>query len=191
MQSWTDHGATGVASSAGKNYNAIDGNLIVNGDNYYMAFGSFWADLFITSLTISDSGTLKSSSSSAKQIAFTSVGTQAIEGAYIFLRGSYWYLFWSEGQCCGLDKSRPAAGKEYQIKVCRSSKPNSGFLDKSGKDCRSGGGTTLLPSHGWVYAPGGQGVMQDSVEGPVLYYHYGESPLFLVWLVVLGLFVLT
>lgn len=173
MESWTDRGATGISSSAGSSYNAIDGNLIVDGDKPYVAFGSFWSDLFISSASISSSGTLKVSSSS-KQIAFTSAGTQAIEGAFIFPHGNYWYLFFSAGQCCALDKSRPAAGKEYQIKVCRSEKPNSGFVDKNGKDCKNGGGTTLLPSHSWVYAPGGQGVMQDSNEGPVLYYHYGE-----------------
>ncbi|KAM0148513.1 hypothetical protein ACHAPC_000864 [Botrytis cinerea] len=32
--SWTDHGATGVASSAGKLYNAIDPNLILVGSTY-------------------------------------------------------------------------------------------------------------------------------------------------------------
>lgn len=174
MESWTDHGSTGVTSSAGKDYNAIDGNLIVDGSKYYMAFGSFWSDLFTVTLSISASGTLKKTST-AKQIAFQSSGTHAVEGAYVFPYGSYWYLFFSAGQCCGLDTSKPAKGAEYQIKVCRSSSPDSGFVDKSGLDCKNGGGTTLLPSHGWVYAPGGQGVLQDSVEGPVIYYHYGES----------------
>jgi arabinan endo-1,5-alpha-L-arabinosidase len=173
MEKWTDHGSTGVASSAGKDYNAIDGNLIADGSNYYMAFGSFWSDLFSTALSISDSGTLKATGS-AKQLAFQSSGTHAVEGAFVFQHGNYFYLFFSAGVCCGLDKTRPASGAEYKIMVCRSSKANSGFVDKSGKDCKSGGGTTLLPSHGWVYAPGGQGVMQDKNEGPVLYYHYGE-----------------
>lgn len=43
--SWTDHGATGVASSSGKDYNAIDANLISSGSNWYMNFGSFWGDI--------------------------------------------------------------------------------------------------------------------------------------------------
>jgi arabinan endo-1,5-alpha-L-arabinosidase len=43
--SWTDHGATGIASSSGKPYNAIDGALIQATDgSYYVTFGSFWSD---------------------------------------------------------------------------------------------------------------------------------------------------
>lgn len=43
-----------------------------------------------------------------------------------------------------------------------------------------------MATHGNVYAPGGQGAMDDPVEGPVIYYHYGESPFLLFWLVVKG-----
>lgn len=43
--SWTDHGATGIASSSGKPYNAIDGALVQATDgSYYVTFGSFWSD---------------------------------------------------------------------------------------------------------------------------------------------------
>lgn len=43
--SWTDHGATGVASTSSKPYNAIDPALIQATDgSYYLNFGSFWAD---------------------------------------------------------------------------------------------------------------------------------------------------
>ncbi|KAF3050727.1 hypothetical protein E8E11_006371 [Didymella keratinophila] len=48
-------------------------------------------------------------------------------------------------------------------------------VDKSGKSCLEGGGTTVLESHGWVYGPGGQGVMNDPSLGPVLYYHYVDT----------------
>ena len=45
--------------------------------------------------------------------------------------GSYYYLFFSNGICCGYDTTRPAAGKEYKIQVCRSTKPNGGFVSPS------------------------------------------------------------
>lgn len=66
-------------------------------------------------------------------------------------------------------------------------------MDKSGKKCTEGGGTTVLESHGWVYGPGGQvrillpyhpccmilttrqGVYWDPKEGPLLYYHYVDT----------------
>lgn len=46
--SWTDHGATGIASTSAKPYNAIDPNLIETSDGsaYYMNFGSFWGDIY-------------------------------------------------------------------------------------------------------------------------------------------------
>ena len=60
--------------------------------------------------------------------------------------------------------------------VCRSSVPNGGFVDKSGKACTNGGGSVVLESHGWVYGPGGQGVYFDEVlKGVVLYYHYVDT----------------
>ena len=84
----------------------------------------------------------------------------------------YYYLFFSAGQCCNLATSPPAAGQEYHIEVCRSTSPTGGFVDKSGKSCTSGGGTTILASHDNVYAPGGQGVFLDPTYGWVIYYHY-------------------
>lgn len=49
-------------------------------------------------------------------------------------------------------------------------------MDKEGKDCRRGGGTTVLESDGWVYGPGGQGVYEgEGVGEAVLYYHYVDT----------------
>ena len=42
--------------------------------------------------------------------------------------GSYYYLFYSVGKCCGYDASRPPAGAEYKIKVCRSGTATGGFV---------------------------------------------------------------
>jgi arabinan endo-1,5-alpha-L-arabinosidase len=97
-----------------------------------------------------------------------------MEGATIFKYGSYYYLFFSKGSCCNYDKKRPAAGAEYKIMACRSKSATGGFVDKNGVSCTKSGGTTVLASHGYVYGPGGQGVMQDPKYGPVLYYHYGK-----------------
>ncbi|TLD30222.1 gb [Venturia nashicola] len=173
MESWADQGTTGIESTAGSSFNAIDGNLVVDGGTAHLAFGSFWSDIFISYASI-NSGILKASTSNAKQLIFTSTAPQAIEGAFLFRYGDFWYIFFSEGQCCGLDTNRPAAGKEYRIKMCRSKNVNSGFVDKGDNQCKAGGGSTLLKSHTYVFAPGGQGALNDSVEGPVIYYHYSE-----------------
>lgn len=188
--SWTDHGTTGVVSNSGKNYNAIDANVIAATDsNYYMQFGSFWGDIYQTKL----SSSATKNAGSAAQISYTSSGTHAREGSFMYYRSGYYYLFWSEGLCCGYDSSKPASGGEYKIMACRSTSPTGGFVgkghtpqlvielnthiiaDKSGTSCTAGGGSVVLESHGNVYGPGGQGVFADPKYGAVLYYHYVDT----------------
>ncbi|KAI0155241.1 glycoside hydrolase family 43 protein [Xylariaceae sp. FL1272] len=166
--SWTDHGATGIASTSSKPYNAIDPNLILAGSTYYLTFGSFWNDLYQVEM----SSTPTKPATSAYQVAYDPSGSHSVEGAYVFQYGSYYYLFYSHGQCCGYDAGLPASGDEYKIMVCRATSATGGFVDQSGNACTSGGGTVVLESHDNVYGPGGQGVYQDPTYGPILYYHY-------------------
>ncbi|KAH8163725.1 hypothetical protein CIB48_g4511 [Xylaria polymorpha] len=141
--SWTDHGATGVKSSSDKPYNAIDANLISADGKYYLTWGSFWKDIYQAEMKASSPLTLASGVSSY-QLAYDPA-TTAVEGAFVFKYGSYYYLFYSKGQCCGYDTSMPAAGGEYKILVCRSSTVTGG------------------------------GVYQDPTYGPILYYHYVDK----------------
>ncbi|KAM0131533.1 hypothetical protein ACHAP3_006894 [Botrytis cinerea] len=168
--SWTDHGATGVASSAGKLYNAIDPNLILVGSTYYLNFGSFWDDIYQVAMA---STPTKAGGSASYNLAYNSTGTHSEEGSYMFYYSGYYYLLISSGICCGYDTSKPAQGAEYKIIMGRSTTATGNFVDKNGKALSAGGGTTLLASHGNVYGPGGQGVYLSS-SGPLLYYHYAN-----------------
>lgn len=47
---------------------------------------------------------------------------------------------------------------------------------RNGTSCLKGGGNYVLESHGDVYAPGGQGILDDPEHGPIMYYRYGEPP---------------
>ncbi|KAL8865727.1 MAG: hypothetical protein Q9198_009188, partial [Flavoplaca austrocitrina] len=73
------------------------------------------------------------------------------------------------------DVDKPATTDEYKIQVCRSTSVSGPFVDKNGKSCLQGGGTTVLESHDWVYGPGGQGIISDPELGLVLYYHYADT----------------
>ncbi|KAE8349592.1 putative arabinan endo-1,5-alpha-L-arabinosidase A [Aspergillus coremiiformis] len=168
---WTDNGAIGVTSRNGKQYNAIDANLLVDGHNKYMTFGSFWQDIFQVTLTPD----AKRATSAAVNVAFDPAGTHAVEGPYLFKYNNLYYLFYSWGSCCHYDTQRPAPGQEYKIKVCRSNSPRGNFVDANGVPCTQGGGTVVLESHDNVYGPGGQGVYDDPTHGPVLYYHYVDT----------------
>lgn len=159
---WTDLGSTGVQSGPGRNYNAIDGNLISAGGNNYLTFGSFWGDIHQVQM----GSTPTTAQSTPAQLIYDPADT-AIEGPTMFQSGGFYYIFFSKGSCCGYDKNRPTPGREYRILVCRSNSPNGNFADRNGRSCRSGGGTVVLESHDWVYGPGGQGVYQDPQYGPV------------------------
>ncbi|CZT22390.1 probable Probable arabinan endo-1,5-alpha-L-arabinosidase A [Ramularia collo-cygni] len=169
--SFSDRGSVGVASKTGSAYNAIDANLLNDSGTFRLTFGSFWSNIYQVSMKSPPT----SASGTAKQISFDPSSTHPEEGAFLVKYGNFYYMFFSRGKCCGYDASRPAAGEEYKIKVCRSSKPDGGFVDKSGVDCLKGGGTVVLESHGNVYGPGGQSVYNDSVNGWVLAYHYVDT----------------
>lgn len=98
--SWTDKGAIGVSSTAGKAYNAIDPNLIAVGSTYLLNFGSFWGDIYQVAL---NSAATKGGGASSYQLAYNSAGTHAEEGSFMFYYSGYYYLLWSAGICCGYD----------------------------------------------------------------------------------------
>jgi len=174
--SWTDHGATGIASASGKAYNAIDPNLLeVSSTEFLFSFGSFWDDIY--GVTFASPPLTAASGASSSQLSYNSSGTHAQEGSFRYYSSStgYYYLLISSGICCGYDTSLPSPGDEYRIIMGRSTSPTGPFVDKDGKDMTAGGGSTLLKSHGYVYGPGGQGVYTASSLGDVLYYHYADT----------------
>jgi len=133
---WTDLGATGVASDSTKIYNTIDPNLIAVGSSYYLNFGSFWDDIYQVAMASTPTETAGTSS---YNIAYNSSGTHAEEGSYMFYYSGYYYLFFSRGICCGYDTSRPATGAEYSIMVCRSTYATGGFVSHFLGRSRCGG----------------------------------------------------
>ena len=139
-----------------------------------MAFGSFWQDLYVAPVSLGEGGGSIRRSGNPRQVAFQPAGGHELEAPYIFPYRGAFYLFFSAGKCCGLDKNRPPRGGEYRILVCRSNRAEGPYVDRSGKDCTKGGGSLVLGTHDNIYAPGGQGVYEDPIHGTVLYYHYGK-----------------
>jgi arabinan endo-1,5-alpha-L-arabinosidase len=125
LDSWTDLGRVGVDSYTGSAYNAIDGNLFLDGSTYYLQFGSFWGDIYQVEL---NSAATALAGSSSQNIAYDSSGDHAEKGSYLYKHGDYYYLFYSAGICCGYDTSMPASGDEYKIKVCRSTTATGTFV---------------------------------------------------------------
>ncbi|PWY80463.1 putative arabinan endo-1,5-alpha-L-arabinosidase C [Aspergillus sclerotioniger CBS 115572] len=169
--SWTDHGEIGVTSSSSTPYNAIDPNWITIGSTPYLQFGSYWDGIYQVEMTDS----LTSSGSTPTNLAYNASGNHAIEAAFMFERGGYYYLTFSSGQAQNYISSPPAQGDEYRIVVCRSQTGTGDFVDQNGVACTNSGGTTVLASHDYVFGPGGQGVLNDTTYGLVVYYHYANK----------------
>ncbi|KAK5687789.1 hypothetical protein LTS12_028989, partial [Elasticomyces elasticus] len=84
---WTDHGSTGVATTAADNFNAIDPSLLDDGGAYYLTFGSFWGGIEQVRM---NSAATKSVNTPAN-LAYKD-GDHAIEGSYLYKNGDFYYL---------------------------------------------------------------------------------------------------
>ncbi|KAF9027520.1 glycoside hydrolase family 43 protein [Hymenopellis radicata] len=161
--SFTNKGlVTSTTTSSG--YNAIDPNLLVDGSNWYLSFGSFWTGIKIESVSPSTG----LATSGITGIAQRTANSGAIEASAIYKFGSFYYLFTSWDTCC------QGTSSTYNIRVGRSTSPTSGYVDASGVALTAGGGTLVLGTHGNIYGPGGQDIMTDG-DGPILVYHYYTS----------------
>lgn len=169
--SWTDHGSIGLTSSSSTAYNAIDPAINEVDGTYYLTFGSYWNDIYQVTL---GPKALAITETPTNQIQYKPSGKHNAESASIYKYGDYYYLFWSEGQANRYAIAKPAAGGEYKVRACRSSAISGPYVDSSGTSCTEGGGEYVLESHGQVYGPGAQGIIDDPTYGPVMYYRYGK-----------------
>lgn len=197
---WHDHGVV-VQTGSGNGSdvspytmsNAIDPAALVLPDgSAYLTFGSYWTGIYQVPLgkdLISPVSTTKPDARHlaykpngasdpnriAKSLCGDPTGPHAIEGAFTSYHNGYYYLWFSHGRCCDLDRGTlPAAGSEYSIRVGRSKDPRGPYIDQSGKNLVDGGGTVIYGSNAETYAPGGQGVIRVG-DTDILYYHYRES----------------
>lgn len=174
-------------------YNILDATVLLQEEQNTLGFGSYQDGIFTIPLANPPTAIAPNANNEVNWLAFngtaneTKNGRMDVEGSYLFRHGDFYYLFFSSGECCkrsGDDVNDPStwswgtAGEVYKVFVCRSQNLSGGFVDRDGRDCvHESGGTEVLASHDNIWAPGGQGVLQDdAVGGVILYYHYGESP---------------
>jgi arabinan endo-1,5-alpha-L-arabinosidase len=176
---WRDHGSISLPLSP--LYNLIDPFVYQESesDPIYFTFGSYWSG--VHQLTLNSPNSLMAFDGQVSDIQTLITNTTAnyavVEGATTWKHDTFYFVFFSVGKCCNKAPYLAPPGDEYHIAVCRAKSVTGPYFDRDGKDCQmQNGGTTILASHGDVYAPGGQGVM--TYEGKdVMYYHYGKSAL--------------
>ncbi|KAI1344782.1 glycosyl hydrolase [Xylariaceae sp. FL0016] len=180
--SWQQHGRLPIDWS--ENYNQLDATLLqVQGANnkrqLLFSFGSYQQGIYQIPMADPPIKLADNAMQSITHLANNQTSgwpSGPTEGAFTFQHGEFYYLFFSSGRCCVQPKTKTwlDVGDVYKVMVCRSKNPRSGYVDKAGRSCAdASGGTQILASHGNIWAPGGQGVMNDDeAGGPMIYYHY-------------------
>jgi arabinan endo-1,5-alpha-L-arabinosidase len=141
---WVDHGLV-IQSVPNRDFwNAIDPNLIIDGQQGWLAFGSFWEGIKLVKLAPDLLSVAKPEvwfTIARRPRTFTledtNPGDGAIEGAFIYKRSSYFYLFISVDYCCR------GVNSNYKVLVGRSLKVEGPYIDKEGKSLNNGGGTLV------------------------------------------------
>jgi arabinan endo-1,5-alpha-L-arabinosidase len=160
---WKDMGLV-VSSNEKSDYNAIDPCPIVDtrGD-LWMTYGS-WNKGGIQIVKL-DKQTGKPIS---KRYYLASGQTAGPEASFLYYEKGYYYLFDNEGTCCQGTKST------YHVMMGRSKSITGPYLDKSGRDMRTGGGSLFMARHGDQYGPGQIGI--SNVKGTLwVAFHYYDA----------------
>jgi arabinan endo-1,5-alpha-L-arabinosidase len=161
---WTDQGMVVRSYQDKDDWNAIDPNLVLDGDDAWLTWGSFWGGIKIRRI---DRSTGRPSSTDTTLHALSSRSREqpiggSVEAPFIVRHAGYWYLFVSFDRCCR------GAQSTYNVVVGRSSAVTGPYVDKSGKPMTEGGGTLVIeattpawrgPGHQAIFTEGGRDYM--------------------------------
>jgi arabinan endo-1,5-alpha-L-arabinosidase len=92
-----------------------------------------------------------------------------IENPTVILNGGYYYLFGSKGLCCS------GVNSTYYTVVGRSTSITGPYLDQSGVDMVSGGGTVILTGANPKVAAGGADAYDDGTSNFLAYHYYDAT----------------
>jgi arabinan endo-1,5-alpha-L-arabinosidase len=155
---WIDHGLVIQSIPYRDMWNAIDPNLIMDGRQGWLAFGSFWGGIKLVKLapdllSVAKPEVWYTVARQPRTFALddSDPGDGTIEGAFIFKRIQYFYLFISVDYCCrGLNS-------DYKVLVGRSRSVTGPYVDRDGKLLSAGGGTLVAQGNAQWAAVGHSG----------------------------------
>jgi arabinan endo-1,5-alpha-L-arabinosidase len=170
---WQDQGMVIRSVSGRDNFNAIDGNLVLEDpDNAWLCWGSFWGGIKMRRIDrstgkLSDLDTTLYTLASRPDTdsALKPAVKYAVEAPFIIKHKGFWYLFVSFDLCCrGVDST-------YKIMVGRSRKVTGPYRDRENNLMTNGGGSLVLQATtpNWR-GPGHCAIVQD-VSGDYLVFH--------------------
>lgn len=141
---WIDHGMVVQSVPNRDMWNAIDANLIMDRNQGWLVFGSFWGGIKMVKLapdllSISKPEVWYTLARQPRNFNLddTDPGDGTIEGPFVYKHIQYFYLFVSLDYCCrGMDS-------DYNIVVGRSRNVEGPYVDRDGKLMSRGGGTPV------------------------------------------------
>lgn len=159
---WKDEGIV-IRSTDKDRYNAIDPQLFADTDgSLWMVFGSFWTGIQLIEL---DPKTGLRKGDKVQQLAWH----ESIEAGAILKHGGYYYLFVNWGLCCR------GVNSTYEMRVGRSRKITGPYLDASGDDLATGGGTVFLKSEGDRIGPGHPSFIEENGKTRMFFHFYDRN----------------
>ncbi|MBN2013122.1 family 43 glycosylhydrolase [candidate division KSB1 bacterium] len=174
---WDDHGMVLRSTTDVTDWNAIDPNLVLDGDKAWLCWGSFWSGIKMRRIdrisgkpSVEDTTLYSLASRPRSGEPQTPPVVGAIEAPFIIKHAESWYLFVSFDFCCRGKNST------YKIMVGRSENITGPYIDNAGMMMINGGGTLVLAaSEGgrWV-GPGHCAVVQEP-SGDYLVFHAYDS----------------
>lgn len=145
---WVERGPV-IISQNGDDFNAIDPNVITDGGQPWLAYGSYWSGIKLRRLN-PETGLLLDNQ--VFSIASRTQTDKAIEAPYIVHREGYYYLF------CAVEPMT----KNYHVECGRAKEITGPYLDKNGVDMLQGGGTPVTEGKDGVRLPGHASEFQDT-----------------------------
>ena len=162
---WQDQGPV-LVSRPEDRFNAIDPAIFRDGANgsLWMTFGSFWDGIHLVELD-PVTGLRRNPDQPPQRIAWS----PEIEAPFLHHRDGSYYLFVNWGKCCrGVEST-------YEIRVGRSRTVSGPYLDREGRDLRTGGGTLVLDSEDRWIGPGHPSIIERDGREWLAHHYYDRE----------------
>ncbi len=141
---WTDHGMVVQSVPDRDMWNAIDANLVMDQNQGWLVFGSFWEGIKMVKLTPDLLSVAKpevwytlARQPRTFEIDDNDPGDGTIEAPFIMKRLEYFYLFVSLDHCCR------GVNSDYNVVVGRSTNVEGPYVDRDGQLLNRGAGTSV------------------------------------------------
>jgi arabinan endo-1,5-alpha-L-arabinosidase len=162
---WVDHGMV-VRSTTASDYNAIDPNVLVDGKNVWLTFGSFNSGIKQVQL---DPVTGRPLAPVMTHLASRFVPSWGIEAPFLTKHGGYYYLFVSFDNCCRGSEST------YNVRVGRATAIDGPYVDDAGVPMLLAGGRIVIASKGTRRGPGHNAVLRDGKSWRLFFHYYDAA----------------